>query len=60
MKAEPAQDLHWIVVEHRRRTGGALQRGVGEALLEAKREGRPVVVFRGGQTTWLKLDVILG
>jgi hypothetical protein len=59
MKAEPTKDLHWIVVEYRRRTGGALQRGVGEALLEHEREGRPVV-FHDAQTISRKVDEILG
>jgi hypothetical protein len=58
MKAEVAKDLHRIFLEDGRRIDEALQRGVRDALLEHKREGRPVVVFRDGKTIWLKLDGI--
>jgi hypothetical protein len=58
MKAEAAKDLHRIFLEDGRRIDEALQRGVREALLEHKREGHPVVVFRDGKTIWLNLDEI--
>jgi hypothetical protein len=58
MKAEVPKDPHRIFVEDGRRIDEALQRGVREALLEHKREGRSVVVFRNGKTIWLKPDEI--
>jgi hypothetical protein len=58
MKAEVAKDLHRIFVEDGHLIDEALQRGVREALLAHKREGRPVVVFRDGKTIWLRLDEI--
>ncbi len=58
MKPETVKDPHWIFVEDGRRIDEALQRGVRKALLEHKREGRPVVVCRNGKTILVALEEI--
>ena len=58
MKPETVKDPHQIFVADGRRISEALQRGVRQALLDHRREGRPVVVFRSGKTILLTLEEI--
>jgi hypothetical protein len=58
VKPETVKDPHRIFVKDGRRIDEALQRGVRQALLEHRREGRPVVVFRNGRTMQLEIEEI--
>ncbi len=54
MKADGQKDVHRIFVEDRRVIDEALKKGVREAMIRHKKDGLPVVIFRDGQTVWVK------
>ena len=54
MKAEAQKDIHRIFVEDGRLIDEALKQGVRDAMLRHKRDGLPVVIYRDGQTLWVK------
>ena len=56
MKADTAKNIHRIFNEDRRAIDRALKQGVREAMLRHKKDGLPVVIYRDGQTVWVKLE----
>ena len=54
MKAEAQKDIHRIFVEDGRLIDEALKQGVRDAMLRHERDGLPVVIYRDGQTLWVK------
>ena len=56
MKTEATKDLNRIFVEEGHVIDEALKKGVRDALLRHKREGRPVVIYRDGKAVWIMPD----
>ena len=54
MRTEAQKDIHSIFVEDGRLIDEALEQGVRDAMLRHKRDGLPVVIYRDGQTLWVK------
>ena len=54
MKAEAQKDVNRIFVEEGHLIDEALKQGVRDAILRHKRDGLPVVIYRDGQTVWVK------
>ena len=53
MKAKVAKDSHRIFVEEGHLIDEALEKAAREAILQHKREGLPVVIYRDGKTVWV-------
>ena len=53
MKAEVAKDSYRIFVEEGHLIDEALKKAVREAILQHKREGLPVVIYRDGKAVWV-------
>jgi hypothetical protein len=54
MKAEANKNIGRIFAEDRRSIEEALKQGVREAMIRHKKDGLPVVIYRDGQTVWVK------
>ena len=54
MKAETQKDLNRIFVEDGHLIDQALKQGVRDAMIRHKKDGLPVVIYRDGQTIWVK------
>ena len=54
MKTEAQKNVDQILREDRRIIDAALKRGVRNAMLRHKKEGRPVVIERDGTIEWVK------
>ena len=54
MKTEAQKDISRIFVEDGHLIDQALKQGVRDAMLRHKRDGLPVVIYRDGQTLWVK------
>jgi hypothetical protein len=54
MKIEAQKDVNRIFVEEGHLIDEALKQGVREAMIRHKRDGLPVVIYRDGQTVWVK------
>ena len=53
MKANVARDSYRIFVEEGHLIDEALKKAVREAILQHKREGLPVVIYRDGKAAWV-------
>ena len=53
MKAKVAKDPHRIFVEEGHLIDEALEKAAREAILQHKREGLPVVIYRDGKAVWV-------
>lgn len=56
MKAEIVKDPHRIFVEEGHLIDEALEKAVREAILQHKREGLPVVIYRDGRAVWVRAE----
>jgi hypothetical protein len=56
MKAKPSKDPHRIFVEEGHLIDEALRRAGREAILQHKKEGLPLVIYRDGKTVWVHPD----
>lgn len=54
MKTEAQKDVNRIFVEEGHLIDEALKQGVREAMIRHKRDGLPVVIYRDGQTVWVR------
>ena len=54
MKTEAQKDVNRIFVEEGHLIDEALKQGVREAMMRHKKDGLPVVIYRDGQTVWVK------
>ncbi len=53
MKAETARDLNRIFVEKGHVIDEAVRKAAREAILQHRREGLPVAIYRGGEVVWV-------
>ena len=53
MKPEDAKDSYRIFVEEGHLIDEALEKAAREAILQHKREGLPVVIYRDGKAVWV-------
>ena len=53
MKPEVAKDSYRIFVEEGHLIDEALEKAAREAILQHKREGLPVVIYRDGKAVWV-------
>ena len=60
MTAALRTDVQRVFVEDDRLIDDALARGVRDALLRHKLEGKPVVIERDGKIVWVSADELLG
>src|ERR1700730_16591939 len=56
MKAKSTKDPHRIFVEDGHLIDEALRRAGREAILQHKKEGLPLVIYRDGKTVWVHPD----
>lgn len=56
MKAEIVKDPHRIFVEEGHLIDEALKKAVRDAILQHKREGLPVVIYRDGRAVWVHAE----
>ena len=54
MNADVAKDPHRIFVEAGHLIDEALKKAVRDAILQHKREGLPVVIYRDGRAVWVQ------
>lgn len=58
MKTEAVKDLNRIFLEEGHLIDEALQKGVRDAILQHKKEGLPIVVYRDGETVTVRPEEI--
>lgn len=58
MKDKVPRDPHRIFVEAGHLIDEALKKAVREAILQHKREGLPIVIYRDGQAVWVPPEEI--
>ncbi len=56
MSSEATKDSHRIFVEEGHLIDEALEKAVREAILQHKREGLPVVIYRDGRAVWVQAE----
>jgi hypothetical protein len=56
MKVKPTKDPHRIFVEEGHLIDEALRRAGREAILQHKKEGLPLVIYRDGKAVWVHPD----
>ena len=58
MKAEAVKDLNRIFLEEGHLIDEAIKKGVRDAILQHKKEGVPIVVYRDGKTVTVRPEEI--
>lgn len=59
MKAEAKRDLNRIFVDEGHIIDEALRTAAREAILQHKREGLPIVIYRDGKIVWVPAEELL-
>ena len=54
MKTEARRDVNRVFLEEGHLIDEALKQGVRDAMIRHKKDGLPVVIYRDGQTVWVK------